>query len=177
MSNLKELTMEHHRSAERCGFVKILLSGNISNKLYGTFLVNQYHKYTTLERLAKEKGLLDGIESITRADKILADATEMLEDTDIELLKSTVQYKEHISKLNNHDLFAHIYVHHMGDLSGGQMIAKRVPGSCTMYNFDGNITEIKNEIRSRCKDSMATEARMCFDFAIKQFNELSKLTA
>jgi heme oxygenase len=74
-------------------------------------------------------------------------------------------------------LFAHIYVHHMGDLSGGQMIKKRVPGACTMYDFDGDVNEIKNDIRGRCKDSMAPEARMCFDFAIKQFNELSKLTA
>jgi heme oxygenase len=177
MSNLKELTMDHHRSAERCGFVKVLLGGNISNELYGIFLINQYHKYTALENLAMSKGLLDGIESIVRADKILADANEMIEDINIELLDSTAQYKEHIQTLSDHDLFAHIYVHHMGDLSGGQMIAKRVPGSCTMYNFDGNINETKNEIRSRCKDSMATEARMCFDFAIKQFNELSKLTA
>lgn len=177
MSNLKELTMDHHRSAERCGFVKVLLGGNISNELYGTFLINQYHKYTALENLAMSKGLLDGIESIVRADKILADANEMIEDTNIELLDSTAQYKEHIQTLNDHDLFAHIYVHHMGDLSGGQMIKKRVPGACTMYDFDGDVNEIKNDIRGRCKDSMAPEARMCFDFAIKQFNELSKLTA
>lgn len=177
MSNLKELTMDHHRSAERCGFVKVLLGGNISNELYGIFLINQYHKYTALENLAMSKGLLDGIESIVRADKILADANEMIEDTNIELLDSTAQYKEHIQTLNDHDLFAHIYVHHMGDLSGGQMIKKRVPGACTMYDFDGDVNEIKNDIRGRCKDSMAPEARMCFDFAIKQFNELSKLTA
>ena len=177
MSNLKELTMDHHRSAERCGFVKVLLGGNISNELYGTFLINQYHKYTALENLAMSKGLLDGIESIVRADKILADANEMIEDTNIELLDSTAQYKEHIQTLNDHDLFAHIYVHHMGDLSGVQMIKKRVPGACTMYDFDGDVNEIKDDIRGRCKDSMAPEARMCFDFAIKQFNELSKLTA
>ena len=169
--------MDHHRSAERCGFVKVLLGGNISNELYGTFLINQYHKYTALENLAMSKGLLDGIESIVRADKILADANEMIADTDIELLDSTAQYKEHIQTLNDHDLFAHIYVHHMGDLSGGQMIKKRVPGECTMYDFDGDVNEIKEQIRNRCKDSMAQEAKMCFDFAIKQFNEMTQLTA
>ena len=177
MSNLKELTMDHHRSAERCGFVKVLLGGNISNELYGTFLINQYHKYTALENLAMSKGLLDGIESIVRADKILADATELLLHNNIDLLESTSEYVNHIQTLNNHDLFAHIYVHHMGDLSGGQMIKKRVPGACTMYDFDGDVNEIKDQIRSRCKDSMAQEAKMCFDFAIKQFNEMTQLTA
>ena len=177
MSNLKQLTMEHHKSAERCGFVKILMSGDINPVVYGTFLLNQYHKYSALESLAIERGLLDGIESIQRADKILADATELLLHNNIDLLESTSQYVQHIQTLNDHDLFAHIYVHHMGDLSGGQMIKKRVPGAGTMYEFDGNIMEIKQEIRIRCKDSMAQEARMCFDFAIKQFNEMTLLTA
>ena len=177
MSNLKELTMEHHRSAERCGFVKVLLGGNIEPTLYGVFLLNQYHKYSALEQLALERGLLVGIESIQRADKILADATELLLHNNIDLLQSTLEYISHVQTLNDHDLFAHIYVHHMGDLSGGQMIKKRVPGACTMYEFDGDVIELKNEIRSRCKDSMAQEAKMCFEFAIKQFNEMSKLTA
>ena len=78
MSNLKQLTMEHHRSAERCGFVKTLLSGSINPVVYGTFLLNQYHKYSALESLALSRGLLTGIESIQRADKILVDATELL---------------------------------------------------------------------------------------------------
>jgi|14BtaG_2_1085337.scaffolds.fasta_scaffold00080_9 heme oxygenase len=177
MSNLKQLTMEHHRSAERCGFVKTLLSGSINPVVYGTFLLNQYHKYSALESLAHSRGLLTGIESIQRADKILVDATELLLHQNIDLLESTTEYVNHIQTLNDHDLFAHIYVHHMGDLSGGQMIKKRVPGACTMYDFDGDVNEIKKEIRSRCKDSMAQEAKMCFDFAIKQFNEMTQLTA
>ena len=176
MSNLKELTMEHHRSAERCGFVKVLLSGNINPLVYGTFLWNQYHKYSALESLAISRGLLNGIESIVRAKKILTDTNELLQDTPLSLLESTHEYIKHIQTLDDHNLFAHIYVHHMGDLSGGQMIRKRVPGSCTMYDFDGNIPEIKDSIRSRCKDSMATEAGVCFNFAIKQFNEMSITT-
>lgn len=153
------------------------MGGNIDPVVYGMFLLNQYHKYSALESLALERGLLEGIESIQRADKILVDATELLLHTNIDLLESTTQYVNHIQTLDDHDLFAHIYVHHMGDLSGGQMIKKRVPGGCTMYEFDGDVNEIKQEIRSRCKDSMAQEARMCFDFAIKQFNEMTQLTA
>ena len=42
MSNLKELTWEHHKNAERQDFVKVLMSGNISPELYATYLYNQH---------------------------------------------------------------------------------------------------------------------------------------
>ena len=35
-------------------------------------------------------------------------------------------------------IMAHIYVRHMGDLSGGQMIRRKVPGLGKMYKFDIN---------------------------------------
>ena len=36
VSNLKELTWEHHKNAERQDFVKELMSGKISKKKYAT---------------------------------------------------------------------------------------------------------------------------------------------
>ena len=41
MLDIKELTMKHHKDAERQGFVKILMSGEIDHKLYATYLYNQ----------------------------------------------------------------------------------------------------------------------------------------
>jgi heme oxygenase len=75
-------------------------------------------------------------------------------------------------------LFAHIYTRHMGDLSGGQMIRKKIPGSGTLYNFE-NGPALKELIRERLDDSMADEAKICFDFATKTFQELMdvKLTS
>lgn len=73
-----------------------------------------------------------------------------------------------------HKLMAHIYVRHMGDLSGGQMIKKKVPGSGRYYEFDGDIKELKEKIRSKCNDDMAEEAKLCFDFATDLFKEMMK---
>jgi heme oxygenase len=64
----------------------------------------------------------------------------------------------------------------MGDLAGGQMIAKRVPGAGTMYKFE-NGEDLKNKIRSKLNDTMGDEANIAFDFAIslmKDMNELNK---
>jgi heme oxygenase len=60
----------------------------------------------------------------------------------------------------------------MGDLSGGQMIAKRVPGEGNMYKFDCDINDYKEKIRAKCNDNMADEAKVCFDFATELFKEL-----
>ena len=69
-------------------------------------------------------------------------------------------------------LMAHIYVRHMGDLSGGQMIARKIPGSGTMYQFDDDVDVLKDKIRTRLDDSMADEAKICFDFATQLFKEM-----
>jgi heme oxygenase len=64
---------------------------------------------------------------------------------------------------------------HMGDLSGGQMIAKKVPGAGRLYQFEGDISQIKEQIRSKTHDGMADEARKCFSFATETFKELMEL--
>ena len=67
---------------------------------------------------------------------------------------------------------AHVYVLHMGDLSGGQMIAKKVPGSGTMYQFDTDKKKLKEAIREKTNDGMAEEAKFVFTSATKLFKEL-----
>ena len=71
-------------------------------------------------------------------------------------------------------LMAHVYVRHMGDLSGGQMIAKRVPGQGRFYKFNKGHDELKEIIRTRLNDNMADEAKLCFDFATKMFQQLDE---
>jgi heme oxygenase len=65
----------------------------------------------------------------------------------------------------------------MGDLSGGQMIAKRVPGEGRMYMFDKGHDELKELVRAKLDDSMADEAKLCFDFATKMFVQLGEAKA
>ena len=72
-------------------------------------------------------------------------------------------------------LMAHLYVLHMGDLSGGQMIAKRAPGKGTMYQFEGDTAALKDAIRSKTNDDMADEAKYVFTSATNLFKELMEL--
>ena len=162
--SLKELTSEAHRNAERQKFVKVLFSGSIDPKLYARYLKNQHPMYDLLESLAMLNGLLDGLKDIRRASKIHEDYLELWgNDNPPELCPVVKKYLDHIMSIKDDPkkLMAHIYVRHMGDLAGGQMIAKRVPGSGRYYQFE-NPEELKEIIRSRISDDMADEANVCF---------------
>jgi heme oxygenase (biliverdin-producing, ferredoxin) len=177
MNNLKELTWEHHKKAERQGFVKELLGG-ISAERYATYLFNQHPQYNLLETLAMMHGLFDGFPDLRRAPKIHEDYQELWTDKSSQpvLLPVVKEYMDHLMTIKDDSkkLMAHVYVRHMGDLSGGQMIAKRVPGEGRFYKFDTDVDTLKTHIKSQTDDSMAEEAKLCFDFATKLFEQMEQ---
>lgn len=178
MSNLKELTKDVHRNAERQDFVKILMSGKINPKLYATYLWNQHKKYDLLEAMASAHGLLDNLPDIRRKQKIEQDFLELWEDkSPPTIVKSTNDYIMHMKEImgDPEKLMAHIYTLHMGDLSGGQMISRKAPGEGRMYQFDTDHKELKEAIRSKTTDNMAEESKYCFHASTQLFKELMEL--
>lgn len=175
--SLKELTAEAHKQAETQPFVKLIFSGNITKEQYARYLLNQNLIYAVLEAFANDAGLLDDLPGIRRADHIKADLIELEADVpdlpNFKTLPSTYEYFTHLGNIKNDPkkLLAHLYVRHMGDLFGGQMIAKKVPGSGKFYQFE-NPDELKTAIRAKLDDSLAEEALVCFGFATKLFEEL-----
>jgi len=176
--SLKDLTWEKHKSAERQEFVKVLFSGKINPRFYSAYLQNMLACYSMLESSATMHLLLDGIEDIKRTSHIQADLDELGHKKDNSLFVPVVnEYLDHILRLSWNDpqkLMAHIYVRHMGDLSGGQMIAKKVPGSGRYYQFD-DVENTKTRIRERISDDLAEEANLAFDFSIAIFQQLMEL--
>lgn len=175
MNNLKELTHEQHKNAERSLFVKKLLKKEITPYQYYVYLSNQFMMYAILEEYAYSIGLLAGIEDIRRGYAICKDLQELEREHGFELpvhLKSTEEYRKYIHKISRdpQKLLAHIYVRHMGDLSGGQIIKRFVPGSGHHYQFESDVTELKEKVRSILHDGLADEAKVCFNM-IKTFME------
>lgn len=179
MSNLKELTKEAHTNAERQDFVKVLMSGKMHPDFYATYLWNQHKKYDILEALAGAQGLFNDIPvNIRRKQAIEQDFLELWKhDHQPKIVPSTMAYIDHIKDImgNKDALMAHVYVLHMGDLSGGQMIKKRIPGEGRMYQFEGDVTETKEAIRSQTNDDMADEAKWMFDSATNLFKDMMEL--
>jgi heme oxygenase len=154
------------------------MSGKINPQFYATYLWNQHKKYDILEAIATMHGLLDDLFEVRRKNAIHEDYLELWENQlPPPIVESTNEYIGHMKEIM-HDadaVMAHIYVLHMGDLSGGQMIRRKVPGKTRMYDFDGDTAELKEKIRSKIDDSMADEAKFVFESSTKLFKELMEL--
>lgn len=172
--SLKELTYEEHKYAETRPFVKVLFKGDIDPLLYATYLYNQFPMYEILEVCTMPHGILNDVPGILRSKAIREDFDELWKDDSKPALCPVVEdYVRYIISIRDDPkrLMSHIYVRHMGDLAGGQMIAKRIPGNGKYYQFN-NVDELKTKIRAKIDDSMADEAKVCFNYAARLFDEM-----
>jgi len=176
--SLRELTQSYHQEAERQEFVSVLMSGKINPDLYATFLWNQYFRYHSLERMAQQYKLFDGYEGLCRAESIYNDYKALWKyPFPPAMTIGTVNYMHYIQweiGRNPEALMAHIYVNHMGDMAGGQMISARIPGLKSMYNFD-TPDVYKDYIRSQINDDMFPHASKAFEWATELFREMMRL--
>jgi len=185
MLDIKELTLEQHKNAERQEFVRTLMSGNIDHNLYAIYLYNQYHCYRALEDRGIENSLFVDTPNLPRADRIRKDYQSLYTlDEPPQLTQSTVDYIKHIEliKESAESLYAHIYVRHLGDLSGGQMIRRKTPGPNNYYFFRPDEYKYKEIVRDKIntylniyQHTVLPEARLCFDYATKLFGEMNDL--
>tara|TARA_B100000941_G_scaffold241707_1_gene185371 strand:+ start:8486 stop:9088 length:603 start_codon:yes stop_codon:yes gene_type:complete len=184
---ITELTWEYHKNAERQAFVSQLLSGTIDEKLYATFLYNQLKCYSKLEQYALESSLFLDTRNLPRAEHIFYDYRALWGDIGNPPVEteSTKAYVKHLDTIRgeNEKLYAHIYVRHLGDLSGGQMIKKKTPGPNRYYIFKHNeAKEYKRIVKERIESylnvyeiNVLPEAIFCFESATKLFKEMYDL--
>ena len=184
---ITELTWEYHKNAERQDFVKILMSGEIDPRLYATYLYNQLACYSKLEEYCLESSLFMDTKNLPRAPHIHYDYSHLWTDigSPPELTESTKAYVEHLDTIRgeNEKLYAHVYVRHLGDLSGGQMIMRKTPGPNRYYIFKHKeVKEYKRIVKERVESylnlyevNVLPEAIFCFESATKLFKEMYDL--
>jgi heme oxygenase len=167
---LRDLIHDNHSKAEKHRFTTLLLSGTIPKEIYADYLYSQFRCYAILEERASSLELLNDLEGIERSIKIFMDFEEL--DCGIRIYDSVEKYSRHILTLDKEQLLAHIYVRHFGDMYGGQMIKKVIPGSGKMYEFEDRQGLI-DKIRPLLSDDLADEANKCFDFILGLFDEIA----
>jgi heme oxygenase len=180
MNNLRELTKEEHRRAERTAFMNRLLKKQITPYQYYVYIKNQMHMYVNLEYYATEMGIFGShLNVICRGPSLLDDVISMESQhgfKDAPILSSAYDYVKYIEEIKSDrdKILAHMYVRHMGDLSGGQMIKKLVPGPTSLYEFEGDVDELKGAIRNSLHDGLEEEAKVCFNMVQKFLEELEE---
>jgi heme oxygenase len=165
--SLKELTSVKHKEIEDMPFTQYMLSGNISKEDYAKYLYQMQVVYGAIEEVASNLNILDNFPTLPRFYLIKHDYEELM-GTNIQhsILPATKEYQDYIKNLTDiKKVYAHMYVRYMGDMAGGQMIKKLVPGSGSFYDFE-NLRELMTKFREKLTDDLAEEAIVAFNYNI-----------
>jgi len=175
--SLRDITKDLHTDAERTLFAKKLVTGALTTEEYANYLWQMVLVYNGIEVAANSQGMLKNLPDIERAHKIYQDCIELVGPAhQLRWLPETIDYYQYLLALNysdrKHLVKAHMYFRHMGDLFGGQMIAKKVPGQGRFYQFK-DPEALKAAIRAELTDDLGDEARVAFEWAIKLMKALN----
>lgn len=172
--SLKELTKEKHTEAERTPFMNAVLKGKISKELWADWTYQKTLFYGGIEGAAGANQLLGDLPDIRRAFYLYQDFVDMWDkDTARPNYRPVVvDYYNYILSISKDPvkIMAHLYVWHMGDLFGGQMIKKIVDAPHRNLDFK-NVDELKTTIRTKLDDNMGEEANVAFEWAIKMMHD------
>jgi len=167
--SLKELTQEKHKAAEGTKFMQAVFDKTLPMSVWIDYTYQKYAWYKAIEIRAGSMKLLDALPGIERADLIMTDYKEMVNNyEDRHFLKPiTIEYCDYIKDLvEPKDVLAHLYTWHMGDMFGGQMIKKIIEAPHRHLEFE-NAKDLMFVLRGMLDDSMGDEANRAFDWAIK----------
>lgn len=168
--SLRDAIKAKHDAAEAHPFTALLFSGAMNKRDYAIYLFNMIRVYEALESRARMQGLLDDLEGIERVAAMLDDFAELGVAEQMAVLPAVHEYTDYLAVAPN--VLAHVYVRHMGDMYGGQMIKSKVPGSGAMYQFDDR-SALVAKLRAKLTDDLADEANVAFDFVLKIFDDLA----
>lgn len=171
--SLKDLTSAKHREAESTEFMKAVFSKTLPSFLWADWTLQKTLFYKTIEGCAGSNGLLNDLPDIQRAFYLYLDYRDKIGDNpEPKFRASTIDYHYYLLGISKDPkrIMAHLYTWHMGDLFGGQMIKRIVPGKHRSLEFKDPALLIEN-IRKKLDDSMADEANHAFDWAIKMMKD------
>ena len=177
MSILREATLEKHKQVESLPFIQYLMHGTVTKENYIIYLAEMLEIYKHLEDLADKSNLFKGIEDLPRAQKMSSDLEELSPSHKTKLSPSTEKYLQYLTDLFHSDrqdqLFAHVYVRHLGDMYGGKVISKKVPGSGNWYKFEDR-KSLNKRFTEKLTYDLVDEAITAFGFFEDIFKDLYK---
>ncbi|MFE6735727.1 biliverdin-producing heme oxygenase [Microbacterium sp. NPDC057650] len=203
---LREATWGDHGDSEGAEFMTGIMRGRGTRADYTQLVVQHWYMYEALERasaLLSADPLLAGVHppALLRRDALISDLETLIgpEWRDaIEAVPATVAYAQRIDELAEQGsvagILAHHYTRYLGDLSGGQVIARRVSrqfgGGVSFYDFSAidDVDEFKAAYR-RTLDAfgktldaserarMLDEVRSAYRFNTEVFADLGRARA
>jgi heme oxygenase len=168
--SLKELTKDKHTEAEHTPFMSAVFKKTMPKEVWADYTYNKMLVYGAIETKSRAEGLLNDLPDIDRAYKLYQDAKEMTGGEFPKFRQPAIDYHRYILDLEPGKVAAHLYVWHMGDLFGGQMI-KKMLDTVPHRNLEfKDVDGLKTTLRAKLDDSLGNEANCAFDWAIRIMN-------
>ena len=166
--SLKEKTAAKHKLAESTSFMRKVFNGTLPREQWVDFTYQKYCWYSAIELKAAEVGVLKLLPGVARSYLIYQDYVAMTDGKlNHDFNTVSLAYAHYIQSLKlPSDIIAHLYTWHMGDMYGGQMIARLINEPHSHLVFE-NRDHLIATVRSLINDDMAGEANIAFDWAIK----------
>jgi heme oxygenase len=136
-TRMRASTAGTHALAERSGVVAAILAGRVSRFGYALYLRNLLPAYRSMEQALERREALAAITQLARpalyrADRIDADLVALIGpdwSDQVPLLPAGERYAARVEWAGADEggkLIAHAYTRYLGDLSGGQILRRRL---------------------------------------------------
>lgn len=170
MTTLKDLTWENHKKAEQTPIMQLLLKNQISNSLYCDLIFTKYMIYSNIE-----SRIYFATPCLRRAQAALNDWQGMQYSIPNDFA-SLDQYLARLREVSQDQLWAHVYVHYLAPLYGGQIIKRVISGRfpTSMYEFDDPQAAI-HEVRLHTDVQLAPEANLAFESTTEYYTDLYEI--
>ena len=205
-ADLRERTARAHRAAESSSFVADLLGGALPLSAYTALVAQNHAIYRALESVTP--GWRDDpvagpfvLDVLLRLPALEADLAVLLGPdwpaaAAALVQPATVRYVDHLHAVAGGwaaGFVAHHYVRYLGDLSGGQVVGRRMQdlfatAATAFYRFDavGRIKPFRDDYRGRLdavpvdpdeRERLLAEAVVAFELNHAVFRDLAALAA
>lgn len=183
---LREGTRTLHTQAERAGLMPALLRGTLPRERYVALVAQLEAIYAALEAGLARPGALAVDPRLHRRDALRADLAQLSGGAVPALLAPARAYAAALEALPPPLLAAHAYVRYLGDLAGGQVLARIVGRAYGLgdeglrfYAFDGDPARLGAALRAQLDalpaalgDALVAEAQAGFRRHVALFEAL-----
>jgi heme oxygenase len=164
---LREAVEANHRAAEQTALAKSMIDGTMDLVMYHQLLFNMREIYAAIEK--RLPFLPANVLRTKRYDDDLADLSRGAGTP----MHSTADYVRYISTIDIPAVWAHVYVHYLGNMYGGQMIGKKLPWKHSHLEFD-DLKGCISYVRANITEVDPNEANRAFEWTIGVYDELHR---
>ena len=166
MSILREYTRDSHVLVESTKFMRAIFERKLPLQLWYDFMYQKSLFYEVIEDTAEASKFTEDMLEINKQNDLRTELSAQSET--FHYRDATVKYYQYLNTIPIEDrrILAHLYVWHMGDMYGGQMINRVLGINSPSLTFP-NRAQLIQKLEQKLDIDLVDEAKVAFEWANK----------